>query len=247
MTEVDRGRVLPLYVQVAALLRREISQRRYGESGALPSEAQLQQRFGISRVTARQALRRLADQGLVERRQGKGTYVAGQPLRHDLGQVRGFYDDLVCQGVAPQTELLFFGPPASGAPDGALPTRLERLYRVDGEPMALVRAWLPPAASALGRDAAERMTIYGLVEDGLGRRIARAESTVGAQAPDAVAAARLGVPGGGFVLTLARRSYDELGDLCESALFLVRPERYEFMLRSEGRAPGPNMRIRPAT
>ncbi|RZS35157.1 GntR family transcriptional regulator [Corticibacter populi] len=247
MTEaLDRDQATPLYVQVAALLRREILAHHYGDGGALPSEAHLQRRFGISRVTTRQALQLLADDGLVQKRQGKGTYVSSDHVRHALGKARGFYDELVCQGVTPQTELLFWGP-SSEAHEEGLGTRLERLYRLDGAPIALVQAWLPDEALLLGRESAEQMTIYGLVEEGLKRRIVSAESSIGAKVPDLTSAGHLGLEGnGGFVLTLSRRSHDALGALCERALFLVRPERYEFVLRSEGRAPGTNMRIRHA-
>lgn len=248
MTEagLDRAGALPLYMQVAGILRREIAQRHYGDAGALPSEAQLRERFDISRVTARQALQKLVDDGLIEKRQGKGSYVAGAPLQHRLGQLRGFYDDLVCQGASPQTELLDFAAQAEGVPATDLSTRLTRLYRIDGEPIALVRAWLPAEALALGRTAAERTTIYGLVEDGLGRRIARAQTTVRALTPDAAAAAQLGIGPQGFVLALSRQSYDDFGALCESAQFLVRAERYEFVLSTEGRTAGGHMRIRAA-
>jgi GntR family transcriptional regulator len=246
-TGIDRAKALPLYAQVAGVLRRGIALRHYGDAGALPSEAQLRQRFGISRVTARQALQMLADEGLIEKHQGKGSYVAGGTLRLRLGELRGFYDDLVCQGAAPQTQLIDFAAKASGEERSAeLSTRLERLYRIDGEPIALVRAWLPAEALALGREAAERTTIYGLVEDGLGRRIARAETTVRALAPDAAAAAHLSTGDCGFVLAMARKSYDDFGVLCESALFLVRADRYEFVLSTEGRTAGSHMRIRAA-
>ncbi|MEO5916250.1 MAG: GntR family transcriptional regulator [Luteolibacter sp.] len=62
------------HAELAAELRKEISAGRYGEEGRLPSEAQLVERFGVSRPTVAQALRTLGDEGLVIRRAGSGTY-----------------------------------------------------------------------------------------------------------------------------------------------------------------------------
>lgn len=71
-----------LYEQIATTLRDEIEQGVYEPTGKLPSEAQLSERFQVSRVTVRLALDRLADARIVERKQGKGTFAAKQRLRH---------------------------------------------------------------------------------------------------------------------------------------------------------------------
>src|SRR5256885_11024159 len=67
----------PKHRQISRQLLAEIAAGKYAPSGRLPSEAQLVERFGVSRPTAARALRDLQDQGLVERRVGSGTYVRG--------------------------------------------------------------------------------------------------------------------------------------------------------------------------
>src|SRR5437762_1290643 len=74
--------------QISRQLLAEIAAGKYAPSGRLPSEAQLVERFGVSRPTVARALRDLQDQGLVERRVGSGSYVrspASPPVARQLG------------------------------------------------------------------------------------------------------------------------------------------------------------------
>lgn len=79
---LERG-VVPLYVQLARILRTQINSGEYKPDDALPTEQRLSQAFGVSRITVREALRILTDEGLIVRRSGKGTFV-GRPS--DLGE-----------------------------------------------------------------------------------------------------------------------------------------------------------------
>ena len=71
----DSSDLASRYQEIARQLREEVASGRYGKEGRMPSEAQLVRRFGVSRPTVARALRVLADEGLVERRAGSGTFV----------------------------------------------------------------------------------------------------------------------------------------------------------------------------
>ncbi len=73
------------YREISRQLREEVASGRYGKEGRMPSEAQLVQRFRVSRPTVARALRVLADEGLVERRAGSGTF-AKSGAHHRVGQ-----------------------------------------------------------------------------------------------------------------------------------------------------------------
>jgi GntR family transcriptional regulator len=72
---VDRDGAVPLYQQIAAILRDQIVRGVYPPGRALPSETALVQRFGVARLTARKSVRVLADEGLVQVVPGRGVYV----------------------------------------------------------------------------------------------------------------------------------------------------------------------------
>lgn len=153
---LNRESPTALYMQIADLLRSDIDSGSFATDSKLPGENELTHRFGVSRVTVRQAIAQLLAEGYVVSKQGKGTFVSRQKFLHDLKPMRGFYDALIAQGVEPKTKLLEFGPASAseslrqafGATDADC-FQLRRLYLVDDEPIALVVSTLPPEASGL--------------------------------------------------------------------------------------------------
>ena len=65
--------IVPLYVQVVECLKRDIENGVYNATGRIPTEAELAEQYKVSRITIRRAVDDLVSQGLVEKKQGKGT------------------------------------------------------------------------------------------------------------------------------------------------------------------------------
>jgi GntR family transcriptional regulator len=229
----------PLYQQLAALLARRIDDGEFGGGRRLPTEPELMARHGVSRVTVRQAIGLLARNCRVVARRGKGTYVAAPMMSHDLGVLRGFYDALRDQGIEPRTELLEFAPGAGRAdralPEGLnLPVRLQRRYLLEDRPFALVVAWLPAQAAAIGEARAAHLTVYEIVEQFLGERVANADVAIRCEAAGRPIAHHLDIAAGSPVLVMERRSISPGGRLLEFMRIHILPERYEFRLRVPG-------------
>src|SRR5688500_8446382 len=74
-TALSGGRPLPLSLQLADHLRQLISQGALADRDVLPGEREMAERFGVSRVTVRKALQVLAEEGLLDQRQGSGNFV----------------------------------------------------------------------------------------------------------------------------------------------------------------------------
>lgn len=242
MTDVpmlDRHGSDPLYRQLAAALQRRIDGGEFTPAARLPAEPELMAAYSVSRVTVRQATALLQQRGRLVVQRGKGTFVAQRVVQHDLDALRGFYDSLRRQGIEPQMRLLEFSADAGAldadCPAGLdLPVRLQRLYAVDGRPFALVVGYLPREAGALGVARAERLTVYQIVQDFLGRRVARAEVTIRCQPPRRDVARHLGIERDGQVLVMERRSFDADGAVAEFMRIHTVPERYEFHLTVSG-------------
>lgn len=175
-----------------------------------PSERDLVDRFGVARMTVRQALDALVGEGVLERHPGRGTFVAG-PRRTPTG-VRGLTDDLARRGVAVETRTLLAetvpaGEDLAGAfhvrPDDLL-VRWVRLRVGDGRPVCLSETHLP-AEIAGDLPAHLPASLYDDLAT-RGHRPTWAEDAVRADAASDGEAALLEIPAGAPVLRHNRRS-----------------------------------------
>ncbi|MBR6028304.1 MAG: GntR family transcriptional regulator [Clostridia bacterium] len=106
VTILDAENASPLYVQLMHKLRAEITEGVYPVHSRIPSEQELCDTYQVSRVTVRKALAELTREGLLERHQGKGTYVAVPRLRKDLRHVNSFYEVCMEMHCRPETQVL---------------------------------------------------------------------------------------------------------------------------------------------
>ena len=96
---------LPLYLQLARYLRGLIVGGKLGHRDALPSERELAERFDVSRVTVRKALRKLSDEGLLQQIQGAGTFVNRAPhVEQRLSTLTSFSEDMASRGLVAGSE-----------------------------------------------------------------------------------------------------------------------------------------------
>jgi GntR family transcriptional regulator len=150
---IDRTSPVPFYFQLAELLEQEIASGRWEPGKRLPSEPELCERYGLSRTTIRQALTRLEQRGLINRRKGQGTFVQrSQPGLWLLQSSEGFFQDEVDRSGRTVTSQILRaerGPLPAWAcdalelPRGADGATLERLRSVDGEVALYVVNHLP--------------------------------------------------------------------------------------------------------
>ena len=86
----ERSRV-PLYLQVASVMRQRIETGRWREGDKISTIEELEREFGVARVTIRQAIEMLSNEGLLVAQQGRGTFVSGGPKkRYWLNLANGF-------------------------------------------------------------------------------------------------------------------------------------------------------------
>ncbi|HEV3382813.1 MAG TPA: GntR family transcriptional regulator [Trebonia sp.] len=147
---LDRSSSVPLWEQLLEDLRRRLFQGDW-PAGRFPTDQQLVDQYGVSRQTAREAVRRLGEQGLVERQRGRGgTTIRVQELEQPMGTLYSLFRAVEATG-AEQTNIVraldVRRDPVAAArlglpPDSDL-VHIERLRFVEGEPLALDRAWLP--------------------------------------------------------------------------------------------------------
>ena len=104
----------PMYIKIHNQIKREIENHDYKVGSKIPAERQLAQKFGVSRMTLRQAIKTLEDEGILEQRVGSGTYVANQKVQEKMSGVMSFTDITHANGQTPSSKLISyrFGKPS---------------------------------------------------------------------------------------------------------------------------------------
>nr|WP_052308645.1 GntR family transcriptional regulator [Pseudomonas fluorescens group sp.] len=212
-------------------------------TGKLPSEAELGERFAVSRVTVRLAVGKLCDDGVVERKQGKGTFVAAKQVRHGLDALRSFHEALLLQGLKPSMRVINHAlQPVPEDMRGLFEASddcllLERLHFVDDDPIALGRSYLPAELASVVWTDVEHQPIYSILESITGMAVTRADLAIRAQEADKTLANALHIKRGAALLVMERTSYFANGRCCDRTRFFIRPERYAFVLSGVFKSP----------
>src|SRR5438445_8619549 len=105
---LDRQSVVPLYYQIQQQLLEQIRAGHLKVGDPVPSEQEISARLGVSRMTARQALKSLCSLGIVYRQRGKGTFVAGRKLEKDFRQLLSCSEEMQERGSQPRSTVLAF-------------------------------------------------------------------------------------------------------------------------------------------
>lgn len=107
-TDIERTTGIPLYLQVRSSIARLIEHEGLKPGDPLPSEPELCNRFRVSRATIRHALADLERTGLIERHQGRGTFVALPRLERELPELTSFTEHLAERGIRSASQLLAY-------------------------------------------------------------------------------------------------------------------------------------------
>lgn len=103
----ERKSSKPLYVQLVDAIKKDINSGKHAVGSKLPSESELCEIYGVSRITIRRAITELEDQGVVRKQHGIGTFVLNQhKIKRELVAVNGFSEFLVQAGKQPATSIL---------------------------------------------------------------------------------------------------------------------------------------------
>jgi GntR family transcriptional regulator len=241
---------IPLHEQISSWVREEITSGRLEPDAQLPSEHEMCERFGVSRVTVRRALQTLDADGLIYRRPGLGSFVCERRMAQGLVRLTDFAQDMARAGIRATSRVLGQATepcPAHvaerlGMAAGAPVLRLDRLRLGNGQPIALDRTWVAPYYAHLldGHDLS-RETIYRVLEREYGIPALSGRYRISAASADEETAPQLQV-GAGEALLVLERTTRTVGDRAiyfQRRFYRADRMAYELELAREPGGEGP--------
>ncbi len=237
--KLNKHSFTPLYHQIEQALRRQIEEGELAPGQAI-SERELSEVLGVSRMTTRQALRGLRDEGLIYTERGRGTFVAEPKMNVHTRQLLGFSEDMRRRGLTPSSRVLSFGrfvpeDPIGqklGLGAGEEAYEIVRLRLADRIPMAQETCYLPVRlCPRLKRSDLERGSLYHILEESYGVRLAHADEVLEAACATRQEAALLSISPRSPILVVERTVYDADDRPIEFVRSVYRGDRYQASIK----------------
>jgi GntR family transcriptional regulator len=248
LSSIDRASPVPYYFQLARVLQEEIASGRLAPGSRLESEPALGEQYGVSRSVVRQALDRLEREGLIERRKGRGTFVAGPTNRAwRLQSSGGFFQEEVTRlghNVTSKILRASAGPlprwatKALGLSEGSRGVTLERLRYVDGQLALFNVNHLPERLTdtVLALEAGD--SLYEFLERREGLRVHGGRRVVEAVAAEKRMAELLEVRRGTPLLYIESESRDDRDECFDCYQAWLRTDRLQIEIQVVGAPDG---------
>ncbi len=237
---LDRHSVVPLYYQIQQHLLGQVRSGALKSGQPVPSEQALSARLGVSRMTARQALKSLCEMGVAYSQRGKGTFISAIKLEKDFRQVLSFSEEMQKRGARPRSRVLAFEIcPAGAEAAEALHIspaesviRLRRIRMANSLPLGIecshIRAALCPG---LIENFDPRTSLYQALASRYGIEIAITDEVAEAGLAKAEEARLLRIAKGSPVFLFTRTSYVHSGKPVEFVKSVYRADRYKIVNR----------------
>ena len=231
-------KVPPLYVQIRADLMKAIDSGLLNPGDRAPSERELTQRYGVSRMTARHALTTLEAEGYLTRVPGSGTFVSQPKFEQKLNAVTSFTEEAQLHGMVPDTRILataiveadYRMSERMHLQTGSPIVQFQRLRMANGTPMALETSNLPlgrfPGLEGVNLASD---SLYRILRERYSFKPAHATQSIEVMVAGTFEAGLLGVRAGAPLLLLERFTYDSDDLLVEYVRSFYRGDRYRFV------------------
>ena len=230
---------VPLHARIRQVLRARILDGTYAALARMPSESELCDMFGASRITVRHALGQLQHDGLIFTLQGKGSFVARPKAYQNVSRLMGFAESMAAHGYEVLNELLSLQSleadtrvaerlqVASGTPI----TEIRRLRLLNREPVSLEVTYV---REALGRRLAQSdlltRDIFAIIENDCATPLGHADLAIDATVADEELAQALRIDEGAPVMRIERLTHDTARRPIDFEYLFFRADRFQYRL-----------------
>jgi len=234
---IDKQSIIPLYFQLADILREQIKGKKIKPGDPLPSEKELIAKYNISRGTIRQALTQLTHEGLIERFPGKGSFVIYPKVSQDANKDMGFFSKAIeAMGKIPSARVLEITAEKTTdyarsklklkKDDSAI--FMKRLRLVDDEPWAIENAFFIKEVGDILLKEGTESSLYRTLQEKYDYRFYKSENTLESSIADTDVAKLLGVVKGSPVMIAERTMFLVDGTVFEFSKDIYRGDRIRF-------------------
>lgn len=225
---------LPLHMQIKIKLEDEILNEVYDEK--IPGELDLMARFSVSRSTIRQAIAALVEEGILEKRHGKGTFISLKPVEEWLGCFSTYENIIGGMGMKPYIK--FLSMDVTSTPKNVAKTledevfyKVKRIRYADENPVSIEENYYP---LELGKKLAQynwdNVASYSLLE-GLGIKLWDAKQIITCRMPVKEECELLNIDETVPVLFIERLNFDKEGNIVEYEHSVYRSDHYAFIVK----------------
>lgn len=234
--QVDKSSDIPLHVQLKNILKEKICLNKFTDK--IPSERELMDQFSVSRSTVRQAINALVLEGVLEKVQGRGTYVSMRPMEEWLGNLSTFNEIIKEMGMKPSIKIIdkgFIAP--SGEVAQLFDTEneiyfLKRLRYANEMPISLEEQYYPlEIGQELDKYDLNDTAIYDLLESSVGITLWEAEQVITCTTPTKEECTLLNLKNPQSALLTERILFDINNRPVEFEKSIFRSDIYSFRIR----------------
>ncbi|MFV8043469.1 GntR family transcriptional regulator [Streptococcus pluranimalium] len=229
----------PAYIKIHDSIKKSIDEGHWKIGQRLPSERDLADHFAVSRMTLRQAVSLLVDEGILERKVGSGTFVASSRVQEKMRGTTSFTEIIKSQGKIPSTKLISYERSHPNEQEvrhlnvkpHSYIIRMERIRYADKVPV-LFEVTSVPERLVKDFDQTEITEHFFQTLTNHGYEIGKSQQTISATIPDSQVAAYLEMPASAAILALTQVSFLTDGRPFEYVRSQYVGERFEFYLEN---------------
>ncbi|BBU37902.1 MULTISPECIES: GntR family transcriptional regulator [Aeribacillus] len=234
---IDKSSPIPIYYQLEEFIKKQIENGELQPDQAIPSEREYAERYQISRMTVRQAINNLVNEGYLYRQKGRGTFVSKQKVEQRLHGLTSFTEDMLERGMKPSSKLLSFEVIPAGLETAshlklkknAPVYEIKRVRLADDVPMALETTYVPANLVKGLTEEIIHQSLYSYIEEKLNLVISEAFQQIEASIAKESEIKHLQIEKGSPILLILRTSYLHDGTPFEFVKSAYRADRYKFV------------------
>jgi GntR family transcriptional regulator len=226
---------MPLYYQLKEIFLEKIENEELKEGDMIPSENELQQIYDVSRATVRNAIQLLVNEGFMEKKKGKGTFVKRRKIQEQLPVLKSFTEEMVGIDASKKVISVKYTKPSTAIrarlnlSAGESVFSLKRLMIVDGKPLGILHSYIP-AKFKLSLDEDYSKSLYRILEK-KGVRFKEADQTIEASMSNKEQARLMGHKSSFSTLVIRRLAYSINGEVVEYVKGVYHGDRYRYNCR----------------